>query len=99
VKKKRESNSESLSQVFEQLRAQYGWESKWLEAELRQKWDEYLGRELALATSKLNLKEEVLYAFINGSVPRSEIFNRRSALKEYLNAELPSAKIRDIRLI
>ena len=59
--------------------------AKVAEGRLRDTWREIVGDRAADFTTELKLENHILYARIQSSVLRSELFYQREALKEELN--------------
>lgn len=59
--------------------------SKVAEGKLPDTWREIVGDQIADMTTTLTLKNHVLYAHIESSVMRSELFYQREALKDEIN--------------
>ncbi len=96
---RRNQDEETAFGILKEVFAAYGLNQGLDLARLRLHWKTYLGPDLDRATKNLSLKNGVLYATMDGSVPRAEVFNRRSALCAYLNEHLTDLKISTIRLV
>mgnify|MGYP000354363798 CR=1 FL=1 len=59
--------------------------AKVAEGRLRDTWREIVGDRAAEITTELKIENHILYARIQSSVLRSELFYQREALKEELN--------------
>lgn len=59
--------------------------AKVAEGKLPDTWREIVGNQVADMTTSLTLKNHVLYAHIESSVIRSELFYQREALKDEIN--------------
>ena len=59
--------------------------AKVAEGRLRDTWREIVGDRAAEVTTELKIENHILYARIQSSVLRSELFYQREALKEELN--------------
>ena len=96
VKKDRDSVSmKDAVKVF--LKAQ-GLESEYKEKEVVGKWEDLVGRPIALRTEKIVIKNSVLYLKINSSVMRDELFQRKSKIIELINNEAGFAMIKEVYL-
>ena len=56
-----------------------------VEGKLRDTWREIVGDRAAEITTELKIENHILYARIQSSVLRSELFYQREALKEEIN--------------
>ena len=79
------------------LKAQ-GLESEYKEKEVVGKWEDLVGRPIALRTEKIVIKNSVLYLKINSSVMRDELFQRKSKIIELINNEAGFAMIKEVYL-
>jgi len=61
-------------------------------------WEEIVGKTISSRTSKIYIKDQVLYVHLNSSVVRNELLMHREALKEKLNEKAGSEVIKDIVL-
>ena len=59
--------------------------AKVAEGRLRDTWREIVGDRAAEVTTELKIENHILYARIQSSVLRSELFYQREALKEEIN--------------
>jgi predicted nucleic acid-binding Zn ribbon protein len=61
-------------------------------------WEEIVGKAISSRTSKIYIKDHVLYVHLTSSVVRNELLMLRQALKEKLNEKAGSEVIKDIVL-
>jgi len=61
-------------------------------------WEETVGKAIASRTSKIYIKDHILYVHLNSSVVRNELLMLRQALKEKINEKAGSEVIKDIVL-
>ncbi len=73
-------------------------EGKLNEIRLIESWEEIVGKAISSRTSKIYIKDQVLYIHMNSSVARNELLMLRQALKEKLNEKAGSEVIKDIIL-
>lgn len=71
---------------------------KLAEVNLISSWEEMVGKAISSRTSKVYIKDQVLYIHLNSSVVRNELLMLREALKEKLNEKAGSFVIKDIVL-
>lgn len=84
-KKDRESISmKDAVNVF--LKAQ-GLDDEYKEKEILGKWEELVGKPIAMRTEKLMIKNKVLHIALNSSVMRDELFQRKSQIVDIVNKE------------
>jgi len=61
-------------------------------------WEEIVGKAISSRTSKIYIKDHILYVHLNSSVVRNELLMLRQALKEKLNEKAGSEVVKDIVL-
>jgi predicted nucleic acid-binding Zn ribbon protein len=61
-------------------------------------WEEIVGKAISSRTSKIYIKDHILYVHLNSSVVRNELLMLRQALKEKLNEKAGSEIVKDIVL-
>jgi predicted nucleic acid-binding Zn ribbon protein len=61
-------------------------------------WEEIVGKAISSRTTKIYIKDHVLYVHLSSSVVRNELLMLREALKERLNKKAGSEVIKDIVL-
>ena len=94
----RRSKTISLAEAMKDYIKEMNLEGKLNEIGIINSWEETVGKAIASRTSKLYIKDQVLYVHLNSSVVRSELLMLRQALKEKLNEKAGSEVIKDIVL-
>ena len=61
-------------------------------------WEEIVGKAISTRTTKIFIKDHVLFVHLNSSVVRNELLMLREALREKLNSKAGSEVIKDIVL-
>jgi predicted nucleic acid-binding Zn ribbon protein len=61
-------------------------------------WEEIVGKVISSRTTKIFIKNHILYVHLNSSVVRNELLMLREVLKEKLNSKAGSEVIKDIVL-
>jgi len=61
-------------------------------------WEEIVGKAISSRTSKIYIKDHVLYVHLKSSVVRNELLMLRQALKEKINAKIGEEVIKEIIL-
>lgn len=59
-------------------------------------WEETVGKAISSRTSKIYIKDQILYVHLNSSVVRNELLMLRSALKDKLNQKAGAEVIKNI---
>ena len=61
-------------------------------------WDEIVGKAISSRTTKIFIRDHILYVHLNSSVVRNELVMLRETLKEQLNKKAGSEVIKEIVL-
>jgi len=94
----RHSKTISLAEAIKDYIREMNFEGKLAEINLVNSWEEIVGKAISSRTSKVYIKDHILYIHLNSSVVRNELLMLREALKEKLNEKAGSELIRDIIL-
>ncbi len=97
--KKRDTNTESIGQVIQLMVDRLGLRTGLEDARIKQVWEDFLGKELALSTKWMKIKDGVLFAQMKDSITRHEVAMQKTALLQQLNESLGEKRIREIRLM
>ena len=94
----RRSKTISLAEAIEDYIREMNLEGKLKEVNLINSWEETVGKAIASRTSKIYIKDRILFIHLNSSVVRNELLMLREALKEKLNEKAGAEVIKDIIL-
>jgi predicted nucleic acid-binding Zn ribbon protein len=94
----RRSKTISLAEAIEDYIREMNLEGKLKEVNLINSWEETVGKAIASRTSKIYIKDNILFIHLNSSVVRNELLMLREALKEKLNEKAGAEVIKDIIL-
>ncbi|HOB83989.1 MAG TPA: DUF721 domain-containing protein [Bacteroidales bacterium] len=94
----RRSKTISLAEAIQDYVREMNLEKGLNETALISSWEEIVGKAIASRTSKIYIKDQVLYVHLKSSVVRNELLMLRQALKEKLNARSGTEVIKDIVL-
>lgn len=94
----RRSKTISLGEAIHDYIREMKLEGKLREVNLINSWEEVVGKAISTRTSKVYIKDQVLYVHLNSSVARNELMMLKEALKEKLNEKAGTEVIRDIVL-
>ncbi len=94
----RRSKTISLAEAMKDYIREMNLEGKLNEIGLINSWEETVGKAIASRTSKIYIKDHILYVHLNSSVVRNELLMLRQALKEKLNEKAGTEVIKDIVL-
>jgi len=92
----RRSKTISLAEAMKDYIREMNLGGKLSEAGIINSWEETVGKAISSRTSKIYIKDHILYVHLNSSVVRNELFMLRQALKEKLNENAGSEVIKDI---
>jgi len=94
----RRSRTISLGEAMRDYIREMNLEGKLLEVNLINSWEELVGKAIASRTSKVYIRDHILYIRLNSSVARNELMMQREALREKLNEKAGKEIIREIVL-
>ena len=94
----RRSKTISLAEAIKDYVKEMNMEGKLNEVGLINSWEEIVGKAISSRTSKIYIKDQVLYVHLNSSVVRNELLMLRQTLIEKLNQKAGTEVIRDIVL-
>ena len=94
----RRSKTISLAEAIKDYIKEMNLEGRLNEAGLVNSWEEIVGKAIASRTSKIYIKDHILYVHLNSSVVRNELLMLRQALREKLNEKAGTEVIKDIVL-
>ena len=94
----RRSKTISLAEAMKDYLKEMNLEGKLSEVGVINSWEETVGKAIASRTSKIYIKDHILYVSLSSSVVRNELLMLRQELKEKLNQKAGSEVIRDIVL-
>jgi predicted nucleic acid-binding Zn ribbon protein len=94
----RRSKTITIGEAIKDYVREMNMEGKLNEIGLISSWEEIVGKAISSRTSKLYIKDHVLYVHLNSSVVRNELLMLRQALMEKLNQKAGTEVIRDIVL-
>ncbi len=92
------NNEKHLKDVLQDLLEVYKLRPKINEAKLVEAWERLMGKTIAKSTSKISLKDEVLYLQIDSSVIKSELSFAKSKIIELVNKELGGTYIKRVEI-
>jgi predicted nucleic acid-binding Zn ribbon protein len=84
---KKERETKSMKDAIDAYLRANGLDNVYKEKIVLSKWEQLVGKPIALRTDYVTIKEKTLYIEMNSSVMRDELFNRKSKLIELINDE------------
>jgi predicted nucleic acid-binding Zn ribbon protein len=94
----RRSKTISLAEAMKDYIREMNLGDKLSEVGVINSWEETVGKAISSRTSKLYIKDHVLYVHLNSSVVRNELLMLRQALIDKLNEKAGSEVIKEIVL-
>jgi hypothetical protein len=94
----RRSKTISLAEAVNDFIKEMNLGEKLSEVGVINSWEEIVGKAISSRTSKIFIKDHILYVHLNSSVVRNELLMLRETLKEKLNEKAGADVIKDIVL-
>lgn len=94
----RRSKTISLADAISDYIREMNLGEKLNEVSIINSWEEIVGKAISSRTSKIYIKDHVLYVHLRSSVVRNELLMLRQALKEKINGKIGQELIKDIVL-
>ena len=94
----RRSKTISLAEAINDYLKEMNLSGKLTEIGVINSWEEIVGKAISTRTTKIYIKDHILYVHLNSSVVRNELLMLREALKGKLNEKAGSEVIKDIVL-
>lgn len=94
----RRNKTMTLSEVLREYRSEMNIDHRLKEVSLINSWENIAGRAIAKRTSRVYLKNGVLYIHLTSSVVRNEMSMARESLREKLNEEAGEELVKEIIL-
>ena len=92
----RRSKTISLAEALNDYIREMNLGSKLSEVGVISSWEDIVGKAISSRTTKIYIRDSVLYVHLNSSVVRNELLMLRQALKEKLNEKAGSEVVKDI---
>ena len=94
----RRSKTISIAEAINDYIREMNIGGKLSEAGVVNSWEEIVGKAIGSRTTKIYIKDHILYVHLNSSVVRNELLMLREALREKINQKAGSEVIREIIL-
>ncbi len=94
----RRSKTISIAEAVSDFIKEMNLGDKLSEAGVINSWEEIVGKAISSRTTKIYIKDHVLFVHLNSSVVRNELLMLRETLRSKLNEKAGSEVIRDIVL-
>jgi hypothetical protein len=94
----RRSNAQNIGEVLTELLRELQIDSKIKEVGIVNAWSEVLGTKIEKSTSKIFVKNRVLFVYLKSPVVRNELMMLKSSIIKALNEKVGESIIDDIVL-
>ena len=94
----RRSKTISLAEAVKDFIREMNLGEKLSEAGVINSWEETVGKAISSRTTKIYIRDHILYVHLNSSVVRNELLMLREELREKLNQKAGSDVIKEIVL-
>jgi Protein of unknown function (DUF721). len=92
----RRSNTQNINEVVELLLKEMKIDHKLKEVRAINSWNEVMGNNITRATTKIFIKNRVLFIYLNSAVVRNELMMLKSGIIKALNEKAGDRVIEDI---
>jgi predicted nucleic acid-binding Zn ribbon protein len=92
----RRNKTISLAEAIKDYIREMNLEGKLSEIGIINSWEECVGKAISSRTTKIYIKDHILFVHLNSSVVRNELLMLRQALKDKLNEKAGTEVIKDI---
>jgi hypothetical protein len=94
----RRSKTISLAEAMQDYIKEMNLGPKLKEISLLESWESMVGKAISTRTSKIYIKDKVLFVYLRSPIVRNELMMIREALREKLNREAGEEVIKEIVL-
>jgi predicted nucleic acid-binding Zn ribbon protein len=94
----RRSKTISLAEAMQDYIAEMNLGDKLREVSVVESWESIVGKAISTRTSKIYIKDGILYVHLKSSIVRNELMMLREALREKINNQAGKELIREIVL-
>ena len=88
-----------LGDALKDVYAEYNLEDKLENIEIKNIWDEMMGKAISNSTSNISLHNGILYIKLNNSVLRQELTYAKEKIKSHINSSLNKDLVKDVKLV
>jgi predicted nucleic acid-binding Zn ribbon protein len=98
IKIMRRSKTQSLAEVINDYIREMNFGKKLKEVDILDSWDDIVGKAISSRTSKVFIKDSILYVNLKSSIVRNELMMIKEALREKINERSGEEIIKEIVL-
>lgn len=92
----RRSKTISLAEALQDYLREMNLDGRLKEIGIINSWEETVGKAISSRTSRIYIKDQILYIHLTSSVVKSELLMLRQELKDKLNEKAGSVVLKDI---
>ena len=92
----RRSKTITLAEAIKDFVNEMGLTERLDETSLIASWEDIVGKAISSRTSKIYIKDRILYVHLNSSVVRNELYMLKDSLKNKLNEKAGKVIIKDV---
>ncbi|MDR0803169.1 DUF721 domain-containing protein [Fluviicola sp.] len=94
--RKRSGNAQPMKDLVDKLMSAYQLKGKLTEIDVLNRWEEMMGKAVAVRTTNLQIRSGVLIIRLNSSVMRDELLHGKQIIIERVNQTAGKQLIRDV---
>ena len=95
----RYDKTKTIKEVLESYVRQFKLSDKLNEVKINEIWEKLMGVSIAKHTTKIELKKNKLYVFVDSSIIKSELYYAKNKIVMAINAEVGNKLIDEIVLL
>ena len=94
--RKRSGNAQPMKELVDKLMTAYQLQGKLTELDVLNKWEEMMGKAVAVRTTNLQIRSGVLIVALNSSVMRDELLHGKQIIIQRVNETAGKQLIHDV---
>lgn len=94
--RKRSKEHSSLGTLIDKIMKAYQLDHKLKEVEVLARWEELMGRAVAVRTKNISIRNKILYLNLDSSVMREELLHGKTVIIERINTAAQQELITDV---
>ena len=94
--RKRSGNAQPMKELVDKLMTAYQLQGKLNELDVLSKWEEMMGKAVAVRTTNIQIRSGVLIVALNSSVMRDELLHGKQIIIQRVNETAGKQIIRDV---
>ncbi|GAB4285473.1 MAG: hypothetical protein Kow0068_10850 [Marinilabiliales bacterium] len=94
----KKDNLQNIKDILNDYISDYGLNKKLNDVKIRSEWSNLVGTYIDKITTKMYIKDDILFVYLKSSVARHELFLIKTPLLKRIN-EISDTEIKDIRFL